>query len=248
MLLSVALLAVVSALTPELTADATSYMEWMLDVRFTPADRDRYRGILEGMWRSGNDGATGAAVSMASAWRNMSALPESERNAKRERVQTEFVRLLSNATDDDSRWLLGLYQAGRRSDVPLTGRWTNGRVSMIQYENRYTGAPAPTNGQTFAWEFHADGTYSFTGLVQSVMYNCTTAMFSNETGRYTVNGSVVSLAPEKNPYRMTNNCAPSSNREAPGKVVPRSYRYRITGNNLELTGDDGATSTFQKSR
>ena len=137
-------------------------------------------------------------------------------------------------------------------DAAPIGRWANGRVSMIQYQNSVTGAPAPTNGSTFAYEFKSDGTYSFTGLMQSVLYNCTTAMFSNETGKYTVEGNTLSLQPEKNPYRMTNTCAPSSNREAAGKLVPRSYRFRVAQDaavkQLELVGADGAVQKFNLSR
>jgi hypothetical protein len=134
------------------------------------------------------------------------------------------------------------------AEPTLVGRWSNSRISTVQYQNRVTGALAPTNGSSFASEFAADGTYSFTGLMQSVMYNCTTALFSNETGRYTIDGETLSLAPEKNPYRMTNNCAPSSNRESAGRLVPRTYRFRIAADKLELTAADGALQTFQKGR
>jgi len=134
----------------------------------------------------------------------------------------------------------------------LVGRWTDGHISSIQYRDSVTGVGAPTNGRSFAYEFKPDGTYSFTGLMQSVMYNCTTSMFSNETGTYTLDGGAVSLRPEKNPYRMTNNCAPSSNREAPGKLVPRTYRFRAIQENgrayLELRGDDGAVRKLAASR
>src|SRR4051812_14420873 len=74
---------------------------------------------------------------------------------------------------------------------PLLGRWYDGHVSSIQYRNAYTGAAAPTNGSRFEYDFKSDGTYSFTGLMQSVMYNCTTATFSNESGTYTVAGDSV---------------------------------------------------------
>ncbi len=135
---------------------------------------------------------------------------------------------------------------------PVLGRWTDGHISSIQYRDSVTGVGAPTNGRSFAYEFKPDGTYSFTGLMQSVMYNCTTAMFSNETGTYTMDGDAVSLRPEKNPYRMTNNCAPSSNREAPGKLVARTYRFRVVNEGgrayLELRGEDGAAQKFAASR
>lgn len=134
----------------------------------------------------------------------------------------------------------------------ILGRWSTGRVSTIQYRDAYTHAPSPTSGNNFAYEFKADGTYSFTGLMQNTFYNCTTSMFSNETGTYLVEGDSVSLKPEKNPYKMTNSCAPSSNKEAPGKLIPKTYRYRTgqDGNFLKLilTGDDGKSSEFRRDR
>jgi len=146
--------------------------------------------------------------------------------------------------------LAAAYNANAAGDI--LGRWSTSRISSIQYQNRVTGIPAPTNGSSFAYEFKPDGTYSFTGLMQSVMYNCTTATFSNETGTYDIHGDVVSLRPEKNPYRMTNSCAPSSNREAPGKLINRSYRFRFTtdsaGRNIELISADGSAQVMKQSR
>jgi hypothetical protein len=142
-------------------------------------------------------------------------------------------------------------QAAPDSGLQLLGRWAAGRVSSIQYQNSVTGAPAPTNGNSFAYEFRSDGTYSYTGLMQSVMYNCTTAVFSNESGTYLVSGDTVSLRPQKNPYRMTNSCAPSSNRESPGKLVNRTYQVSIRREGqwlrLELKDESGAVQTFSAS-
>jgi hypothetical protein len=135
---------------------------------------------------------------------------------------------------------------------PLVGRWTNGRISTIQYQNRVTGAPAPTNGNHFAYEFNADGSYVFTGLMQSVMYQCTTTVFSRESGRYTLAGDQLTLHPERNPYKMTNSCSPSMNREAPGKLVERSFRVRVAEESsrprLDLVGPDQSVQSFQRER
>ena len=140
-----------------------------------------------------------------------------------------------------------------QSAPALMGKWVDGHISSIQYKNAYTGVAAPTNGRQFAYEFRPDGTYSFTGLMQSVMYNCTTAMFSNESGTYTVEGDSVSLRPVKNPYRTTYSCAPSSNREAPGKLIERAYRFRVTAESgrryLEFRDlSDGGVEKFGESR
>jgi hypothetical protein len=218
-----------------------------LDARFTAEQRQQYQQMLSGMWR---DGSKNSISAMAQAYQTLHALDENKRAQIRAERQPQFVRLLEGATDDKSRWLLDIYRAAHTEHAvgaPL-GRWTDGHISSIQYQNATTGVSAPTNGRSFAYEFKANGTYSFTGLMQSVMYNCTTAMFSNESGTYSINGDSISLRPEKNPYRMTNNCAPSSNRESAGKLVPRTYRFRIASESgrryLEFRGSDGSTQKF----
>jgi hypothetical protein len=131
---------------------------------------------------------------------------------------------------------------------PLTGRWTNGRVSMIQYKDAYTGVFKPPSGSHFAYEFREDGTYTFIGLMQTTMYNCTTSVFSQETGTYTSNGIEVNLHPQKNPYQMRYSCSPNSNKEAPGKLIERTYRFRVASGKLELmAAGDSAPQTFQRS-
>lgn len=134
----------------------------------------------------------------------------------------------------------------------LAGRWTSGRISMIQYQDSITGRSAPTNGNAFAYEFHADGSYIFTGLMQNVLYHCTTTLFAVESGAYSFDGRTLSLRPEKNPYKMTNSCAPSSNREGPGKLTNRTYEARIVtgngGSRLELRDEKGQEQSFAAER
>jgi hypothetical protein len=96
-------------------------------------------------------------------------------------------------------FLLCIPVLAQKPPSPVLGRWTDGHISSIQYRDSVTGVGAPTNGRSFAYEFKPDGTYSFTGLMQSVMYNCTTSMFSNETGTYTMDGDAVSLRPRRIP-------------------------------------------------
>ena len=130
----------------------------------------------------------------------------------------------------------------------LQGKWTNGTISSIQYVDAYTGVSRPPTGKYFAYEFRADGTYTFSGMVQSAMYNCTATMFGQESGNYTTTASgEVALQPLRNPFRMVNSCAASANREAAGKLQDRAYRFRIDGRRLELVRD-GSVEVFQRER
>lgn len=242
-------------LDPTTAQHATGFMEWLFEVRFTPEQRDRYQRILESTWNGSNQGAIDAVAGMARIHENLGKLGEGERTALRVKTKGDFVRLLQQADDADSKWLLSVCLPAKSpagnahaTSSALVGKWHDGYISSIQYQDAYTKASAPTNGRRFAWTFNADGTYGFTGLMQNVLYNCTTTMYSEETGRYSVEGNVVSIKPEKNPYKMTNTCAPSSNREAPGKLVERSYQFRVNGNDLELVGGDGSKMVFARTR
>lgn len=135
------------------------------------------------------------------------------------------------------------------SPKEIEGRWSNGRLSMIQYRDVITGVGRPPAGNYFSYEFRADGTYRFLGLMQTTMYQCTTTAFGEESGTYEMTAEgVVALHPQKNPFKMTNNCAPSANREVPGKLTERSYRVEIVGDRLELKGADQSVQTFQRDR
>jgi len=56
--------------------------------------------------------------------------------------------------------------------------------------------------------------------------------------------SEVAPHPKKNPFRMTNSCATSSNREVPGKMNERSYRFVTNRKQVELTAAERSASTF----
>lgn len=71
----------------------------------------------------------------------------------------------------------------------------------------------PPSGNHFAYKFRPDGTYVFTGLTQSALYNCTSSMFGEESGMYELNaaGSAVFSTREKLPTpphdKLTSNSA-----------------------------------------
>ena len=98
-----------------------------------------------------------------------------------------------------------------RSD--LVGIWRTGGLSTTDDVNTVTGSRTASNGNTLKYEFKADGRFAFVGYMQSTMYGCTTALFNDKQGRYTLNGSQLTLTLAKNFWRNTYSCSPSSNKE-----------------------------------
>src|SRR5262245_34199661 len=101
-LLSLTLFADRPPLTLDMVDHATGYMEWMLEVRFTADQRQRYQQTLADMWRGNHQGSQDAIVKMAQVHEMLGQIPEGERAQKRAATQREFIRLLESAGDDNS--------------------------------------------------------------------------------------------------------------------------------------------------
>lgn len=109
----------------------------------------------------------------------------------------------------------------------LVGSWKNSSVGMIQYQNRTTGATKPGRGSIFTYKLNANGTYEFVGYMETTMYNCTTTLFNQIAGRYTVNGSTISFSPSKDFWKNTNSCAPNSNKQQNKVPAKKTAEFEI---------------------
>lgn len=95
----------------------------------------------------------------------------------------------------------------------IVGEWKNGSVGMIEYQNRVTGATKPGRGSVFSYKFLPNGNYEFVGYMETTMYNCTTTLFNQITGKFKVNGSILELNPARDFWKSTNSCAASGNKQ-----------------------------------
>ena len=113
---------------------------------------------------------------------------------------------------------------GQSSDI--TGNWKNGSVGAISYQNRVTGATKPGRGSVFTYEFHRNGHYEFVGYMEITMYNCTTTLFNQISGRYSVDGSSISFNPSRDFWKNTNSCAASGNKQQLKTPTPKTLEFR----------------------
>ncbi len=110
---------------------------------------------------------------------------------------------------------------------PVEGKWTNGSVGLISYQNRATGATRPGRGRYFAYDFKADGSYEFIGYMEVTIYNCTTTLFNEIKGKYKVSGSSIELSPSRDFWKNTNSCAASGNKERTQAPTKKELSYEI---------------------
>lgn len=119
----------------------------------------------------------------------------------------------------------GMSVSAQSSNV--IGEWKNGSIGSIQYKDRVTGSTTPGRGSTFTYKFLANGSYEFVGYMQTTMYNCTTTLFNQITGKYSVVGSTIHLNPARDFWKSTNSCAASGNRQQTKTPVKKSLTYEI---------------------
>ena len=132
----------------------------------------------------------------------------------------------------------------------IAGKWTNGSVGAVQYQNRVTGSTKPGRGSVFSYKFNATGTYEFIGYMEVSMYNCTTTLFNQITGRYKLAEETLKLTPSRDFWKSTNSCAASSNKEQTKTPTNMEYQVRLTedeyGNSLLCLADGEGETCYKR--
>jgi hypothetical protein len=139
---------------------------------------------------------------------------------------------------------------GQSSDV--AGYWKTGSVGAISYQNRVTGSTKPGRGSLFSYKFLPNGTYEFIGYMEITMYNCTTTLFNQINGKYSVNGSTIALNPARDFWKNTNSCAASGNKQQTKTPTRKSLEFQTRedeyGNQLLCLTDGGSESCYRKEK
>lgn len=130
----------------------------------------------------------------------------------------------------------------------LIGTWDNGSVSMLQRKDTITGATTPGRSSYFSYSFAADGTFQFTGLMQTTNYSCTTTLFNDKAGRVRFTSNTVTFTPTKNYWKNTS-CVASQNSEKNHTLAEETYQWRTKtdeyGKRLICLSNDKGESCYR---
>jgi hypothetical protein len=156
----------------------------------------------------GFHGATDDALIFS--WMELLSAGGSTNNQSQDGLQSENVQ---NTT------------VGNTGGGSLVGTWTNGTMGMMGEKNQ-NGTVTARRGTSFKYVFNPNGTFEFTGYGESTMFGCTTSLFQDKRGRYSISGGQLTLTLTKNFWRKQNACAPASNSEQNYKFDPETYEFR----------------------
>jgi hypothetical protein len=113
-------------------------------------------------------------------------------------------------------------------EVPseLQGEWRYGRISSIQYQNSYTGAPAQPNGSSDQFNLAPNGDYERTRLLQINTYSCASNVFIQEKGKVSVKGQRLTFQPVQSNSKGQI-CNSGRTYEQQNTAKPETYAWSI---------------------
>lgn len=125
----------------------------------------------------------------------------------------------------------------------LQGEWLYGRISSIQYENQFTGRPAPANGSSDRFKVSPNGDYQRVRLLQITTYGCSSYLFIQEKGKVTINGQKFTFQPAQS-YLKGQQCSAAKTYERRNTAKVETYAWSLETNDsnqqvLLLDTEDG---------
>ena len=133
---------------------------------------------------------------------------------------------------------------GQTSDI--TGSWKDGSVGSIGYQNQVTGVTRSGRSHVFTYKFLANGNYEFVGYMELNNYGCSSTLFNQITGKYSVDGSTIYLSPARDFWRSSNSCAASGNKETTKAPTKKTLEFELRQDDYGqdmLCIQDGEAST-----
>ena len=255
---------------PPLTAsavdDVAAFFGWLLESRFTPAQRRELERVLVETWRADDRKEIEAVAQFREFNSKLAGINEAQQAELRAAVLPEVLKGVRAESSDFSRLLLAVYESGAAArsgagaaepeaaadaggGASLVGAWRSSEIGMIGYQNSVTGATRPGRGTTMQYRFLPGGRYEYNGYLETTVYNCTTTLFNPAAGTHRVEGDRLTLTPKTSKWQQRNNCASSMNKELPGKLDPETYTFRFSneagGRRLCLTGAKGGEVCYR---
>jgi hypothetical protein len=134
----------------------------------------------------------------------------------------------------------------------VVGSWKTGGLGMINEVNTVTGQTKNNRGNMFSYQFAADGTYTFVGYMESTMFGCTTSLFNEINGRYTVDGSTINLNPSRDFWKNMYSCYPNSNKSQSKTPTKKSLSFGFKtdeyGKDYICLSDAGAETCYRREK
>ena len=234
--------------------------EWVLDARFSNAERAELSRLVDISLRSNNPAELKSLEDVAKLNNLIDSIPADREAEARTAIQEKILEQLRKTPDDPTAKLLlsvynkahlpntaeGSHVSGsvdrrdetvrtvRPTAVPaeLVGEWIARRGSGSSYYNPNSGSYGAPNGTTDSYKFFADGRYEHAILMQNSLYNCTIRVFGYETGKTSIDGNTLTITPGPGTLEYTDNCRPNMNSKKATQMEQKKWQWQVSRDEL----------------
>jgi hypothetical protein len=126
-------------LTQATVDQVVDFLEWLMEVPFTDAQKDTAREELIKTWRRGDKTEIQGILDVLKAGKDLSAMPAQKREAVREGVLEQALKQWrkDQATDPDAKLLVDIYDAAHKpiaqADPPLTRHQADATIELLYF-------------------------------------------------------------------------------------------------------------------
>ncbi|WP_414756050.1 hypothetical protein [Anabaena sp. CCY 9910] len=111
----------------------------------------------------------------------------------------------------------------------LQGEWSYGRISSIQYQDRYTGQSAQPNGSSDRFKVAPNGNYERARLLQINTYGCASYLFIQEKGKVKIDGQQLTFKPSESLVKGQQ-CSASNTYQRRNTAKTETYSWSLERN------------------
>jgi len=244
------------------------FYEWVFEAEFTGEQRQRFAEYTVNEFRNDPKGSRATIDNIITILPQFLAADANVQQKTREDFLGVYLPEARKNSDENSRMLLGIYEAARGNqsnlaadnsrnnkesnnieDTPvgeagnisaLTGLWVWGRTGSMTTTT--AGAYVGGNGSRHTYQFSANGAVEYTGIMNIMTGGCNMQIFKTAKGKAKLNGSTLTINWSPASFSRDDSCSPSKNYKKTMPAETETFQVQFKDSygqkQLCLTGKD----------
>lgn len=217
------------------------FYQWAFETEFTADERERYQAFVVESFRQDAAESRKSADVLIKVLAQMRAKDAETQAKLRRMFNEDFVKDLRAANDEGSRLLLNIYERGQSRGIgsgggnssesnettdsndsyetvkkakvgnlsTIAGTWVSGNTGSMTTTN--SGVYLGGNASRHTYQFRADGTVEYTGIMNIMTGGCRMQIFKTATGKASLSGDRLTINWLPARFSRDDSCSPSKN-------------------------------------
>jgi hypothetical protein len=241
------------------------FYEWAFEAQFSAEQCARFAEYTAQEFRNNPSNARATIDDIVGMLPKILAAAEDVQAETRKNFLDIFLTEARKNTDENSQMLVGIYEAAhggndsnaaadnKRENVQssdaaegvgnissIVGKWVWGRSGSSTYSSG--GSYMGSNGSRFTYQFYANGTVEYTGIMNVMTAGCNMQVFRSAKGKAAVSGNTLTINWSPAAFSRADSCSPSKDYKKTLPAETETFQIKFKTDygqrQLCLTGKD----------